>query len=221
MARVLIFDFSLPMELIYSLVITDFNFIRSMFYYLIEMKFKVWCLIVRSVWNLESGSWLLTNKVLCSKILSLIVSFFTSTYVTKWRAFFPQNDLKYAPSFRARVISCASMEVLQAYLLWRQYECKLSLVAISVLLYMIHLRSYNAWMHLYTLRNCHWSSRLQKLYVCCSGLAMHKLRSIILLTGHINNQYDTCLWQLIKSGKTKEEAEDTLKVKSRLFWLAA
>ncbi|XP_057774974.1 tRNA(His) guanylyltransferase 1-like isoform X3 [Salvia miltiorrhiza] len=87
-----------------------------------------------------------------SKILSLIVSFFTSTYVTKWRSLIPQKDLKYAPSFRARVICCASMEVLQAYLLWRQYEC------------------------------------------------------------HINNQYDTCLWQLINSGKTREEAEATLKV---------
>ncbi|XP_057774957.1 tRNA(His) guanylyltransferase 1-like isoform X1 [Salvia miltiorrhiza] len=86
-----------------------------------------------------------------SKILSLIVSFFTSTYVTKWRSLIPQKDLKYAPSFRARVICCASMEVLQAYLLWRQYEC------------------------------------------------------------HINNQYDTCLWQLINSGKTREEAEATLK----------
>lgn len=86
-----------------------------------------------------------------SKILSLVVSFFTSTYVTKWRAFFPQKDIKYTPSFRARVICCASMEVLQAYLLWRQYEC------------------------------------------------------------HTNNQYDTCFWQLIKSGKTKDEAKETLK----------
>ncbi|KAG6397436.1 hypothetical protein SASPL_143603 [Salvia splendens] len=86
-----------------------------------------------------------------SKILSLIVSFFSSTYVTKWRAIFPQKDLKCAPSFRARVIFCASMEVLQAYLLWRQYEC------------------------------------------------------------HTNNQYNTCLWQLIKSGKSKEEAQATLR----------
>ncbi|PIN26876.1 tRNA(His) guanylyltransferase [Handroanthus impetiginosus] len=61
-----------------------------------------------------------------SKIHSLIVSFFTSVYVTTWKAFFPQKDLRYAPSFRSRVICCASLEVLQAYLVWRQYECHLS-----------------------------------------------------------------------------------------------
>ncbi|KAJ4715520.1 tRNA(His) guanylyltransferase [Melia azedarach] len=86
-----------------------------------------------------------------SKILSLIVSFFTSVYVTKWNEFFPQKELRYPPSFRSRVISCASIKVLQAYLAWRQNDC------------------------------------------------------------HMNNQYDTCLWMLIKSGKTEKEAEDILK----------
>ncbi|KAL6518512.1 tRNA-His guanylyltransferase [Orobanche gracilis] len=89
-----------------------------------------------------------------SKIHSLTVSFFTSVYVAKWKEFFPQKSLRYAPSFRSRVICCASMEVLQAYLLWRQIEC------------------------------------------------------------HSNNQYDTCFWQLIKSGKTEKEAEEMLKVPS-------
>ncbi|XP_047954574.1 tRNA(His) guanylyltransferase 1-like isoform X2 [Salvia hispanica] len=86
-----------------------------------------------------------------SKILSVIVSFFTSTYVTKWRALFPQKELKYAHSFRAQIICCASVEVLQAYLSWRQYECD------------------------------------------------------------TNNLYDTCLWQLIKSGKSKKDAQDKLR----------
>ncbi|KAK4394123.1 tRNA(His) guanylyltransferase 1 [Sesamum angolense] len=81
----------------------------------------------------------------------LIVSFFTSCYVTKWKALFPQKDLRYAPSLRSRVICCASVEVLQAYLVWRQYEC------------------------------------------------------------HLNNQYDTCLWKLIQSGKSQKEAEEILK----------
>ncbi|KAL0350026.1 UNVERIFIED_CONTAM: tRNA(His) guanylyltransferase 1 [Sesamum radiatum] len=93
----------------------------------------------------------LTDKMLCSKIHSLIVSFFTSVYVTKWKALFPQKDLRYAPSLRSRVICCASVEVLQAYLVWRQYEC------------------------------------------------------------HLNNQYDTCLWKLIQSGKSQKEAEEILK----------
>ncbi|KAL8473683.1 hypothetical protein ACS0TY_030508 [Phlomoides rotata] len=86
-----------------------------------------------------------------SKIHSLIVSLFTSVYVTKWKTLFPQKDLKYAPSFRSRIICCASTEILQAYLLWRQYDC------------------------------------------------------------HLNNQYDTCVWELINSGKTDKEAEEMLK----------
>ncbi|XP_073294193.1 tRNA(His) guanylyltransferase 1-like isoform X1 [Primulina huaijiensis] len=86
-----------------------------------------------------------------SKILSLIASFFTSVYVTKWKEVFPEKDLSYSPSFRARVILCASVEVLQAYLAWRQNEC------------------------------------------------------------HLSNQYNTCLWQLIKCGKPEKEAQEMLE----------
>ncbi|KAK4485986.1 hypothetical protein RD792_008641 [Penstemon davidsonii] len=86
-----------------------------------------------------------------SKILSLIVSFFTTIYVTKWKELFPQKDLIYAPSFQSRISCCATLEVLQAYLAWRQNEC------------------------------------------------------------HLINQYDTCLWHLIDSGKSAKEAEEMLK----------
>ncbi|KAK7858863.1 trna(his) guanylyltransferase 1 [Quercus suber] len=58
-----------------------------------------------------------------SKLLSLIVSFFSSVYVMKWKEFFPEKELKYPPSFHSRVICCASKEVLQAYLAWRQNDC--------------------------------------------------------------------------------------------------
>ncbi|KAG6787295.1 hypothetical protein POTOM_008934 [Populus tomentosa] len=87
-----------------------------------------------------------------SKVVSIIVSFFTSVYVTKWKEFFPEKELKYPPSFHARPIVCASLEVLQEYLAWRQQHC------------------------------------------------------------HITNQYNTCLWELVKSGKTEKEALEILKV---------
>lgn len=32
------------------------------------------------------------------------------------------------------------------------------------------------------------------------------------IVGHINNQYNTCFWMLVKSGKSKSEAQDYLKV---------
>uniref|UniRef100_A0A2P2JXM4 tRNA(His) guanylyltransferase n=1 Tax=Rhizophora mucronata TaxID=61149 RepID=A0A2P2JXM4_RHIMU len=61
-----------------------------------------------------------------SKVLSLIVSLFTSMYVTRWKEFFPQKELGFPPSFRGRVISCACVEVLQQFLAWRQYDCHVS-----------------------------------------------------------------------------------------------
>ncbi|MCI38719.1 tRNA(his) guanylyltransferase, partial [Trifolium medium] len=39
-----------------------------------------------------------------SKIISAIVSFFTSTYVIRWKDFFPQSELNYPPSFDARAV---------------------------------------------------------------------------------------------------------------------
>ncbi|KAK6150539.1 hypothetical protein DH2020_015471 [Rehmannia glutinosa] len=101
--------------------------------------------------TLNSDLGITDYRMLCSKIHTLIVSFFTSVYIAKWKAFFPEKELRYAPSLRSRVICCASVEVLQAYLVWRQFEC------------------------------------------------------------HLNNQYDICLWHLIKSGKPEKEAEEMLK----------
>ncbi|KAJ0885103.1 putative tRNA(His) guanylyltransferase [Helianthus annuus] len=86
-----------------------------------------------------------------SKILSLIVSFFTSLYVAKWNEFFPHAEMRFTPSFKSRIVCCPSMEVLQAYLAWRQREC------------------------------------------------------------HSKNQYNTCFWMLVKSGKSETEAYNILK----------
>jgi tRNA(His) guanylyltransferase len=35
--------------------------------------------------------------------------------------------------------------------------------------------------------------------------------SFVLIAGHISNQYDTCLWMLVKSGKTLSETQEILK----------
>ncbi|XP_048490457.1 tRNA(His) guanylyltransferase 1 isoform X2 [Beta vulgaris subsp. vulgaris] len=61
-----------------------------------------------------------------SKIMSLLVSFFTSVYTIKWKDFFPHQKLLYAPSFHAKVIRCPTLEVLQTYLAWRQNDCHLN-----------------------------------------------------------------------------------------------
>ncbi|KAJ1430184.1 tRNAHis guanylyltransferase catalytic domain [Sesbania bispinosa] len=86
-----------------------------------------------------------------SKIISAIVSFFTSTYVMRWKDFFPQSELNYPPSFDGRAVCYPSAEILRDYLSWRQVDC------------------------------------------------------------HINNQYNSCFWKLVASGKSKKEAQHSLK----------
>ncbi|GMJ15437.1 ICARUS2 [Hibiscus trionum] len=86
-----------------------------------------------------------------SKIVSAVVSFFSSVYVMKWKDVFQEKDLKYPPSFDGRAVCYPSNEILQDYLAWRQVDC------------------------------------------------------------HINNQYNTCFWSLVKLGKSKTEAQNYLK----------
>ncbi|XP_004494705.1 tRNA(His) guanylyltransferase 1 [Cicer arietinum] len=86
-----------------------------------------------------------------SKIISAIVSFFTSTYVMRWKDFFPQSELNYLPSFDGRAVCYPSAEIVRDYLSWRQVDC------------------------------------------------------------HINNQYNSCFWKLVASGKSKREAQRSLK----------
>ncbi|XP_052723117.1 tRNA(His) guanylyltransferase 1 [Vigna angularis] len=86
-----------------------------------------------------------------NKMVSAIVSFFTSTYVMRWNEFFPQSELKYPPSFDGRAVCYPSTEILRDYLSWRQVDC------------------------------------------------------------HINNQYNSCFWKLVASGKSKREAQNSLK----------
>ncbi|CAN1269508.1 tRNA(His) guanylyltransferase 1 [Linum perenne] len=61
-----------------------------------------------------------------SKILSIVTSCFTSTFVNNWRDLFSDRELKYPPSLNGQVIACATMDVLQHYLAWRQRECYLT-----------------------------------------------------------------------------------------------
>lgn len=56
-----------------------------------------------------------------SKLLTYVVSQFTSTYVMNWSKWFP-DALKYAPSFDARVVLYPTDENLRDYLSWRQAD---------------------------------------------------------------------------------------------------
>ncbi|KAI3944872.1 hypothetical protein MKW92_044232 [Papaver armeniacum] len=60
-----------------------------------------------------------------SKIVSITGTFFTSFYVTKWKDFFPDKDLKKSiPSFDARTVCYPSTKIVRDYLAWRQVDCE-------------------------------------------------------------------------------------------------
>jgi len=57
------------------------------------------------------------------KILSCVLSLFSSAYVFHWPKFFgPDNPLKQIPSFDARIVLYPSLEDLKNYLSWRQVD---------------------------------------------------------------------------------------------------
>ena len=58
-----------------------------------------------------------------SKILSNLVSLFTSNYVYNWANYFPSNKLNYPPAFDGRVVIYPTTVSLRDYLSWRQADC--------------------------------------------------------------------------------------------------
>ncbi|KZO99082.1 tRNAHis guanylyltransferase [Calocera viscosa TUFC12733] len=57
-----------------------------------------------------------------SKILSAILSIFTSSYVFHWPTFFPSTPLQYPPSFDARIVLYPSEKEVRDYFAWRQAD---------------------------------------------------------------------------------------------------
>ncbi|XP_055345819.1 probable tRNA(His) guanylyltransferase [Paramacrobiotus metropolitanus] len=61
-----------------------------------------------------------------SKILSTVLSLFTSRFVFHWPEFFPTIPLQYPPSFDARIVLYPSRRILRDYLSWRQADCHIN-----------------------------------------------------------------------------------------------
>jgi tRNA(His) guanylyltransferase len=59
------------------------------------------------------------------KILSCIVSAFTSAYVFHWRKHFEQ-DLQDIPTFDSRIVQYPNEECLKDYFRWRQVDCHIN-----------------------------------------------------------------------------------------------
>lgn len=63
------------------------------------------------------------------KILTTLVSLFSSSFVFGWPTFFGDVKLKYPPSFDARVVCYPTDQTLKDYIAWRQVDCTLYLRA--------------------------------------------------------------------------------------------
>ncbi|KAH9981910.1 Thg1 C terminal domain-containing protein [Russula compacta] len=57
-----------------------------------------------------------------SKITSTLCSFFTAAYVVHWPTFFPENPLRYPPSFDARIVLYPGVQEIRDYFSWRQVD---------------------------------------------------------------------------------------------------
>ncbi|KAJ6524235.1 Thg1 C terminal domain-containing protein [Mycena vulgaris] len=57
-----------------------------------------------------------------SKIVSTLTSLFTSSYVFRWASYFPDNPLKYPPSFDGRLVLYPGVREVRDYFSWRQTD---------------------------------------------------------------------------------------------------
>lgn len=57
-----------------------------------------------------------------SKIMSTVVSHFTSSYVFNWSRYFPDKMLQYPPTFDARLVVYPSEKEVKDYFAWRQAD---------------------------------------------------------------------------------------------------
>ncbi|GBG28065.1 tRNAHis guanylyltransferase [Hondaea fermentalgiana] len=61
-----------------------------------------------------------------AKILSLLVSLFSSAYVFHWATFFPQTLLQGPPQFDARIVLYPTDKSMRDYFRWRQADCHIN-----------------------------------------------------------------------------------------------
>ncbi|CXI20299.1 tRNAHis guanylyltransferase, putative [Plasmodium berghei] len=60
------------------------------------------------------------------KILTNVVSYFTSSFTFNWKKYFPNKELIYLPSFDARIIVYPTESEIKDYFSWRQADCHIN-----------------------------------------------------------------------------------------------
>lgn len=62
----------------------------------------------------------------CDKLMSNIVSLFSSSFVFYWSKYFKETKLKYPPMFDSRTVVYPSLKNIRDYLAWRQADCHIN-----------------------------------------------------------------------------------------------
>lgn len=73
-----------------------------------------------------------------SKLMTHVVSQFSSSYVFYWKEFFGDQPLLYPPGFDGRVVLYPSNRNLRDYLSWRQADCKYVLSCQKYAFWILH-----------------------------------------------------------------------------------
>ncbi|GAW79369.1 hypothetical protein, conserved [Plasmodium gonderi] len=60
------------------------------------------------------------------KILTNVVSYFTSSFIYQWKFFFSEQELVYPPCFDARIIIFPTEKETKDYFSWRQVDCHIN-----------------------------------------------------------------------------------------------
>lgn len=126
-----------------------------------------------------------------SKLISVIVSAFTASFVQSWATFFPNQTLLALPIFDGRTICYPTDAIVRDYLSWRQADT--------------HINN--------QVRSCEGSDSSCKLHRFC----LRRPNAVIPIqqppTVRLSVQYNTCFWMLVKhEGMTAAEAYKYLQV---------
>lgn len=92
----------------------------------------------------ESCSHLLSRTsnwrdMVCSKLVTTIVSTFTAYYIYLWPTYFPSTPLAppFLPSFDGRAVVYPNTRILRDYMSWRQVDCEFSFICLRGLGFLI------------------------------------------------------------------------------------
>ena len=141
-----------------------------------------------------------------SKLISLVTSCFSASYVRWWPECFPGQALQCTPMFDGRAVCYPTDAILRDYLAWRQADA--------------HINNQVMRPPLFSTCTGHrvTQGRHKTLPEVTTALVEPpQSLSYWLTAGCGTAQFNTCFWALVKGGATRVEAQAALKVRCPVF----